>query len=109
MNIRIYNQILKSLKDGDIATMTDYSQYEVGKSNDGGAYSFTQRYEKQQNGKWKLSFHTSSNFDYCECCGSFHNGECNCDGEHAEYSTKEVAKFLESEWKSEGYEITIKD
>jgi hypothetical protein len=108
MNPRIYNQILKNLKEGSVATMTDYSQYEETKSNDGGAYSFTQRYTKLENGMWKISFHTSSNFDYCECCGSFHSSECSCDGEHSIYTAQEVAKFLESDWETPDYEIIIK-
>lgn len=107
MNPRIYNEILNELNKGSVATMTDYSQYEEAKSNDGGAYSFTQRYEKLDNGNFKLSFFTSSNFDYCSSCGSFHNGECSCDGVNSEYSPQEVARTLEHYWEDPECSITI--
>jgi hypothetical protein len=107
MNPKIYNVILKSLEKWSVVTMTEYSQYEDRNCNDGGAYSFTQCYEKTENGMWKLSFYTSSSFDYCPCCGSFHNGECSCDGNHQQYATKEVARFLESNWEDPEIEIEI--
>ena len=93
-----FNERLKELKTGFIITITDYSEYEPEKSNTGGAYSYTQRYEKMENGNWKLSFYTSSSFSYCECCGTFQNGECSCNEEYDEISSEEFAEILEYAW-----------
>ena len=103
-----FNELLKEVKKGYVITITDYSEYEAGKSNDGGAYSYTQRYEKLENGNWKLSYHTSSIFYYCEFCGTFQNGECSCNEEYEEVSLGELARILEYSWADPKHGVRIK-
>jgi len=100
--------LLKELKTGAVITVTDYSEYESGKSNTGGAYSYSQRYEKLENEIWKLSFHTSSSFNYCEYCGQFINGECNCYEEYEQVSMEEVAGILEYAWSDPNHGVRVK-
>lgn len=51
----------------------DYSEYESGKSNNGGCYGFWTDYDRLENGKWEVSYGTTADFDYCPVCGSFNN------------------------------------
>lgn len=53
--------------------LSDYSDYKSDKCNNGGCYGFWTDYSRLENGKWELSFHTTADFDYCPCCGSFND------------------------------------
>lgn len=100
-----FYEILKELKKGFVFTITDYDEYD----NTGGACSYSQRYEKLENGKWKQSFHTSSRNYYCEYCGTFQNGECSCSGEYEEMSSEDTARVLDYSWNHDpNCEIRIK-
>lgn len=51
----------------------DYSEYESGKSNNGGCYGFWTDYDLLENGNWEVSYGTSADFEYCPVCGSFND------------------------------------
>lgn len=57
----------------DTVRLSDYSDYESDKCNNGGCYGFWEDYDRLENGNWELSFHTTADFDYCPCCGSFND------------------------------------
>jgi len=50
----------------------DYSEHKEGKSNNGGCYGFWNEYNRTKNG-FKISYGTTSDFDFCPCCGSFND------------------------------------
>ena len=51
----------------------DYTEYESGKSNNGGCYGFWTDYDLIEDGSWEVSFGTTADFEYCPCCGSFND------------------------------------
>lgn len=53
--------------------LSDFSDYDSEKCNNGGCYGFWTDYDRMENGNWELSFHTTADFDYCPCCGSFND------------------------------------
>lgn len=53
--------------------LSDLSDYESDKCNNGGCYGFWTDYSRMEKGDWELSFHTTADFDYCPCCGSFND------------------------------------
>lgn len=50
--------------------LNDYSEYESGKSSNGGCYGFWTDYSRVENG-WEVRYGTTADFSYCPCCGSF--------------------------------------
>ena len=60
-------------------TITDYSQYEEGRCNTGGAYIFSTVYHRNDDGTYTAAYSTSADFPYCPYCGSIYSGnECSC-------------------------------
>ena len=51
--------------------LNDYSDYDENLCNNGGHYGFWTRYTSIGNDKWEVSYHTTSDFPYCDVCGSF--------------------------------------
>ena len=51
----------------------DYTEYESGKSNNGGCYGFWTDYNRLENGKWEVSYGTTADFEYCPVCGRFND------------------------------------
>lgn len=64
---------LKNLNGIKRVRFNDDSEYESGKSNNGGCYGFWTDYNRLENGKWEVSYGTTADFDYCPVCGSFNN------------------------------------
>ena len=54
------------------AKVVDYSNWEAGKSCNGGCYSFSREYI-WNGSSYNVEFGTSAEFYYCEYCGSFYN------------------------------------
>lgn len=65
--------VKKSLNGIKRVRFCDYTEYESGKSNNGGCYGFWTDYDRLENGKWEVSYGTTADFDYCPVCGSFNN------------------------------------
>lgn len=77
--------------------VNDFSEYEEGKSNDGGCYGFWTDYVHQSNGKWEVSYGTTADMEFCPCCGRFEDhwdGEDYSCGEYEQISTKELLETL---------------
>lgn len=52
----------------------DWSQYEEGKSSNGGCYMFSEHYYySEQSDLWHKEYETSADFEYCPVCGRFEN------------------------------------
>ena len=103
-----FKKILKELKEGSVITVTDYSDYDYQYCTTGGAYSYTESYKKLENGKFEVEYSTSSSFNYCEYCGQFINGECNCYEEYEQISIEELAEILEYAWYAPEHEVYLK-
>lgn len=69
----------------DIETIIIYddSQYEDGKSQNGGCYGFSTIYTRESASRWRISYDTTSEFEYCHRCGSFTTGDHVCYDEYA--------------------------
>lgn len=50
----------------------DFSGYDSEKSNNGGCYGFWTQYDRTAE-NFEVSCHTTSDFVYCPCCGSFND------------------------------------
>lgn len=53
--------------------ITDVSEYDSSKCNDGGCYSFSTIYTKVDDNHWSVTHETSADMEYCPICGSFGN------------------------------------
>ena len=54
------------------------SRYKPETCCNGGDYGFTETYISIGGGKFELIYGTTSEFPYCEFCGSFYQGDCSC-------------------------------
>ena len=84
------------MKKVKVVEITDWNQYESGLCCNGGRYSFTERYTKVSGG-YEVTYFTSSDFDYCRFCGTFHNdnGKCPCGEIPQVVSAKELERRIE--------------
>lgn len=80
----------------------DYSSYESERGSNGGCYGFWTNYTKRPDGLWEISYGTTSDMDFCPCCGMF--GNCLCDGEYETVTEDELVRLVnnfhetEDEW-----------
>lgn len=79
-----------------IVSITDFSDYEEGKSNTGGKYAYNTTYAKIGENKWEVSYSTTADFEYCEICGSFgHNREdCQWQSDNEIITTEELDDII---------------
>lgn len=81
----------------------DYSEYETGKSNNGGCYAFWTSYIRESDGNFIRKFGTSASddFSFCPICGCFSSCNCDIDEDYLKVSEKElineILKFREDE------------
>ena len=90
----IINLIKKNSMDIINIDLYDYSRTEPDCNGESCDYwiSFT-----QYNFSWKKSYYSSSDMDYCPCCGRFYDG-CMCDeceGQYDRLSNKDLIKIIE--------------
>ncbi len=71
--------------------LNNFSDFEVGMSNDGGKYWFKTIFTEIPDGRYVVSYQTSSNLDYCSKCGEWHDGR-KCDRDYEIISKEEVNK-----------------
>lgn len=86
----------------NMVIVTDYSDYDENKCNDGGHYSYSTIYTKVKEG-WEVSYGTSADFTFCPVCGSFedhyegdesrHESGYSC-GEYETTTDEEVLKAI---------------
>lgn len=97
-NMRAYNDALNAVKVATSVIFTDYSNYVAEKSNDGGCYSFTTEYYREDGGMFRVEHGTScGGFSYCSYYGTFCNNDCesSCsDREYQRVSAKALAHLL---------------
>lgn len=66
---------IENLKNVKRVRFNDYSEYEPGKSSNGGHYGFWADYTITENGEWEVSYGTTADFEFCPVCGIFGNHE----------------------------------
>lgn len=60
-------------------TIVNNSQFKSETCNNGGDYGFSETYISRGDGNFELIYGTTSEFPYCELCGSFYSGDnCPC-------------------------------
>lgn len=77
----IVKEIRKLIKSGFalvVINITDYTDYDPDRCNDGGAYSFTTRYIYHDRASFERYYLTSADMDYCPYCGCF-TSTCDCE------------------------------
>lgn len=98
-NARLYNEVLQACKTSVEIDLQDYSQYEAGRCNNGGCYSFTTTFKKVEvegPACWQVVNSTSAEFAYCEYYGHFCNNNCeDCQPTFEMLTSKEVASQIE--------------
>lgn len=74
--------------------ISDYRDYDPEGCNNGGSYAFYETYKKLHNNKWEVRYTTSSDFPYCDQCGTF--GACCCEPEdgYRTMSTEELIDII---------------
>lgn len=73
-------KIITEIENGTISEviLQDWSQYEEGKSSNGGCYYFgTHYYYDTEENMWLKQYETSADMEFCPVCGMF--------GDHEEY------------------------
>ena len=60
----------QELKEIDIVRFVDYTNYDPELSHNGGRYGFWTDYKRVGEG-WKIEYNTTSDMEYCPCCGMF--------------------------------------
>jgi len=78
--------VVKKVRNASTVIIRDYSSYCKWRCNNGGAYSFSVRFKRRLDGKWIISYGTSSEFPYCYRYGEFK--DC-WDCEHFDIETEE--------------------
>lgn len=75
--------------------ISDYRNYDENTCRNGGNYAFYTTYVECANGKFRVEYGTSADFEYCPCCGTFINGNwnhwCNNQEDPWTYVSKEEA------------------
>lgn len=84
---------MENLKGIIKVRFNDFSEYESGKSNNGGCYGFWIDYTRLENGTFEISYGTTSDFEYCPVCGSFDD---HYEGDNT-YSCGEFSTVTETE------------
>lgn len=85
----------KNLEGIKRVRFNDFSEYESGKSNNGGCYGFWTDYNRLENGLFEVSYGTTADFSYCPVCGSFNDHYVGDD--EIEYSCGDFETISESE------------
>lgn len=86
----------------------DYTEYESGKSCNGGCYAFYTYYNRVGEDTWQVSYDTSADFSYCPKCGEFCNNDCdNCTAEFDTVSTEKVLKMIKKFENEPDYEVEV--
>lgn len=62
--------------------MNDFTNYDPDKCNNGGCYGYWTEYTRMKDGKWCVTYGTTSDLEFCPVCGSFGN---HWDDEKEEY------------------------
>lgn len=55
---------IENLKNVKRVRFNDYSEYEPGKSSNGGHYGFWTDYTITENGEWEVSYGTTADFEF---------------------------------------------
>jgi hypothetical protein len=101
------NEIVKLIQNGLVKKVrfVDDSNYESGKCCNGGSYGFTETYYKitdigdEHFGNFYLSYGTTSDFSYCEMCGTF-TDNCGCEY-HTVITEEKLSELILNEKLSE--------
>ncbi|MCI6676068.1 MAG: hypothetical protein MSG78_04050 [Clostridiales bacterium] len=72
----------------------DFTEYETGKSNNGGCYGFWTDYNRLENGIFEVSHGTTADFEYCPVCGDFHSYDEETCGEYQTVTEPELLKLI---------------
>lgn len=86
--------------------VTDWSDYDPDLCNNGGRYAYYTEYAKQDDGLWAVSYDTSSDLEFCPCCGRFGCDECD---EYERISTSEMLERLAEDADWDGVTIECYD
>lgn len=68
-----YSKIEKKIAGLSIVTIHDDTNLEPGMCCNGGYYGFWTRFDRQADGTWLPSCHTTADFTYCPRCGDFND------------------------------------
>ena len=72
----------------------DFTEYETGKSSNGGCYGFWTDYNRLENGLFEVSHGTTADFEYCPVCGDFHSYDEETCGEYQTVTESELLKLI---------------
>lgn len=86
--------------------VTDLSDYDPDLCCTGGRYAYYTEYAKQDDGLWTVSYDTSSDLEFCPCCGRFGCDECD---EYERISTSEMLERLAEDADRDGVTIECYD
>lgn len=89
--------------------ITDNRDYVPEKSCNGGHYSYWTVYREIGTDYFEISYYTSAEFDYCECCGRFGCHDCD-PSENSSYdhvTEAELKKIIAEAEAKDGFEVEI--
>lgn len=99
---------MRSLNGINRVRFNDFSEYETGKSSNGGCYGFWTDYTRLENGNFEVSHGTTADFEFCPVCGDFHAYAEETCGEYQTVSEAELLRLINDFVETEGCYIEYK-
>lgn len=86
--------------------ITDYSEFKPETSNNGGNYSYSTIYTKVGENRYEVSYGTSSELDFCPCCGRFGCADCDPHNDSDyEYVSESELNLLIAKAEADGFVV----
>ncbi len=95
---------MKTSLDGiNRVRFNDFTEYDIDKCNNGGAYGYWTDFSRQKDGLWERTYGTTSDIEFCPCCGVFadhtpvEEEECKTEftcGNCEKFTEKEVLEMI---------------
>lgn len=77
--------------------VNDYTQYVEEKSSNGGCYGFWAVYTEKETGDFEVSYGTTADLEFCDCCGNFNCNNIRCEnGEYQIVTADEMKDIINS-------------
>lgn len=84
-------QIDELFETGKTVYWEDYSNYSADRCSNGGCYGFWSYLRRIAPYRYRITQHTTADFEYCRACGTFGHSDC---GEYEEYDLRSNKKKI---------------
>lgn len=99
------NNNIKNISEYKKIEVVDFSDYESGKSCNGGNYAFSTIFRRVNDNMFEITYSTSADFEYCPVCGAFHEYDEERCGNTKTISTEELKERISNIEEDEEYRV----